>query len=66
MTRTLMPAALLALLLVLLAPVPAVADTGLGAPGVTEAQAWIVEDSTGRVLAESNAEIGRASCRERV
>ncbi len=56
MTRTLMPAALLALLLVLLAPVPAVADTGLGAPGVTEAQAWIVEDSTGRVLAESNAD----------
>ncbi len=55
-TRPLAPVALLALLLVLLVPAPALADTGLGTPGVTEARAWIVEDSTGRVLAESNAD----------
>ncbi|MEY8436506.1 D-alanyl-D-alanine carboxypeptidase family protein [Atopobiaceae bacterium 24-176] len=46
-----------ALLCALLTPTFSYADVAaMGVPDVTEAQAWCIEDSTGRVLAESNAD----------
>lgn len=52
--RSFFAATLLGLFLM---PALAFADVaGMGSPDVTEAQAWCIEDSTGRVLAESNAD----------